>query len=321
MPRRRVNPIPHEGEGGLYFQTWYPLCLSTDVPKGGLLGVDFLDGRVVVYRTSDGAPNVVSAYCPHLGADLSVGSVEGDNLRCAFHHWEYNVSGECVKTGIGDPAPKAACLFRFPVAEHFGVIWAFNGTEALWDLPDFERPDDQLVFRTLKVPTPYACDGWVFCCNTPDMQHIKVVHQINFEHDDPHEMINWQDWGFDYRIKAAHQGGVSIDWQIGIRGTSLFRQQGMFNDWWLGGITGHSCPRPGMHEVFLCLAVEKGEHAQDRLDTAQSLLERTVSEDQAILNTIHYKPGTLTRGDKTLGRFFDYLRKYPRAHPSADFIV
>ncbi len=325
--RRKVNPLPHEGEGGLFYQTWYPVCLSADLQPGDLKGEDFLDGRVVAYRAESGEVQVVSAYCPHLGADLSVGEVRGNNLRCAFHHWEYDLSGVCVKTGIGDPAPRAACLFRFPTIEKFGIVWAFNGEQPLFDLPDFEIPHHRLAFRILKVPTVYNCDGWVFACNTPDMQHIKVVHKIDFEHGDPHNLVDWEKFGFDYRIKAGHQGGIGIDWQIGIRGTSFFRQQGTYDTWWLGGVTGHSCPRPGQHEVFLCLAVEKGDgseaaiaEAEKRLDIAQSVLERTVGEDRDILNTIHYTPGTLSKGDKTLAKFFDYLRAYPRAHPSSDFI-
>jgi hypothetical protein len=47
---------------------------------------------------------------------------------------------------------------------------------------------------------------------------------------------------------------------------------------------------------------------------------RTVGEDKDILNTIHYRQGLLTRADKSLGRFLNYLRKFPRAHPSAGFI-
>ena len=51
-----------------------------------------------------------------------------------------------------------------------------------------------------------------------------------------------------------------------------------------------------------------------------ALFRRTVGEDNDILNTVHYRQGTLTPGDLTLARFFNYLRRYPRAHPSAPFI-
>lgn len=326
-PRRTSNALPFEGQDGLFFQTWYPIYVAADLAIGEIAGTDFLDGRVIVYRTADGQAHVTSAYCPHLGADLSNGKMVGDNVQCAFHKWEYDATGRCVKTAIGDPPPPSACLFRFPTVEKFGIIWAYNGTDPLWQLPDYEKPHQHLVMRALKVPFLYHCDGWIFSCNTPDMQHIKVVHGINFRHTDPHQDVDWQKFGFDYRIEAGHQGGVSIDWQVGIRGTSFFRQQGSYDGWWLGAITGHSCPRPGNHEVFLSLAVDRGDGspealdvANKRLDTAQALLERTVAEDRQILDTIHYRAGTLTKGDKSLARFFDYVRSYPRAHPSAEYI-
>lgn len=325
--KRQNNYLPFEGDGGLFYQTWYPICLTSDVITGQVIGRDFLDGRVAIYRTEDGAAHVVSAYCPHIGADLSVGSVQGQNLQCAFHKWEYGVGGICVKTGIGDPAPRAARLFAFPTAEKYGIIWAFNGEDPLWELPEFEVPTERHEARALRMPDIYNCDGWIFCCNTPDMQHIKVVHGINFEGQDPHELVEWQKHGFDYPIVAKHQQGIGIEWQVGIRGTSFFRQQGMYDGWWLGAITAHSCPRPGQHEVFVYLAVDRGdgspkalEEAQKRLDIAQDLLKRTVSEDFDILNTIHYRQGTLSRGDRSLAKFFDYLRQYPRAHPSKDYI-
>ncbi len=47
---------------------------------------------------------------------------------------------------------------------------------------------------------------------------------------------------------------------------------------------------------------------------------RVVGEDLPVVNTIHFRPGALTRSDRTLTRFFDYLRTYPRCQPSAEFI-
>jgi len=45
-----------------------------------------------------------------------------------------------------------------------------------------------------------------------------------------------------------------------------------------------------------------------------------VLDDMMNMQTIHFRPGTLTRSDLTLGRFFDYMRKFLRAHPSMEFI-
>jgi len=103
--RALAAQLPREGEDGLFSQSWFPICLSTDVAPGQVRGYQFLDGRVVVVRGEDGRARVMSAYCPHLGADLSLGTVAGSTVRCAFHHWRYDDAGRCIATGPGDPPP------------------------------------------------------------------------------------------------------------------------------------------------------------------------------------------------------------------------
>lgn len=318
--RQTLAPVPFEGEGGLFFQTWYPICLSEDVASGQVIGRDFLDGRVIVIRGEDGIVRVQSAYCPHVGADLSVGKVVGNNVQCAFHHWEYDHTGVCVKTGIGDAPPRVACLYTFPAQERWGIVWAFNGDTPCWSLPEFDVPPERQLVRNL-VSEEYTCDGWIFSCNTPDMQHIKVVHGIRFNHDDPHRLVDWREDGFDYNISAGHQGGVPIEWRVGIRASSFFWQRGTYDGWWFGAVSGFSCPRPGHHSVFLAIVTDKADpNAAEHAEEAAALLARTVAEDRDILNTIHYRPGTLTKGDETLARYLTMLRGWPRAHPSAPFI-
>jgi len=39
-----------------------------------------------------------------------------------------------------------------------------------------------------------------------------------------------------------------------------------------------------------------------------------------VMQTMRFAPANLTKADTTLARFFHYVRNYPRAHPSADFI-
>ncbi len=319
--------LPAEGENGLFSQTWFPICLSSEVATGQIRSEPFLDGKVVVFRGEDGVARVMSAFCPHLGADLSVGRVIENRIQCAFHRWEYETSGRCVRTGIGDPAPPSARLFKFPTTERYGIVWAFNGEVPLWDLPDFERPDPSLAIQVYRYDELFACDPWVFAANTPDMQHIKVVHGVQFAADDPHRQVDWSDWGFRYRIIAAHQNGVPVEWTLGIRGTSLYWQEGPYGETWLGGMVGFGLPQVGKHQVFAVLALEKGSGSDadlERLErdfaVAEALMYRTVFEDKDILNTIHYRPGALTRGDTTLSRYLEFVRSYPRAHPSAAFI-
>lgn len=321
--KRYIKPVPREGEDGLFSQSWFPICLSEEVEKGQIRGEAFLDGRVIICRGEDGVIRVMSAFCPHLGADLGVGSMAGNHVQCAFHKWEYDEYGQCSKVAIGDPAPKAAKLFKFPSQEKYGIVWVFNGNEPLWDIPDLEYDLDEIVFRAIRYPETFSCDPWVFAANTPDMQHLKAVHQVKFKSSDPHADVVWDEYGLRYRLEATHQQDMPLDWKMGIRGTSFYWQEGVLDDVWIGGIVGFSLPEPGKHQPFAVLALKNDaseEEMAKRFEFAVMLMERTIGEDRDILNTINYNPGVLTMGDKSLGRYMDLLRNYPRAHPSGPFI-
>jgi nitrite reductase/ring-hydroxylating ferredoxin subunit len=317
LPERH---IPAEGEDGLFRQSWYPICLSSEVGEGEIIGRGFLDGRVVIFRADDGLARVMSAFCPHLGADLSVGKVVGAHVQCAFHHWEYDSDGVCAKTGIPGPVPLAARLFRFPTLERWGIIWVFNGATPLFDLPELPYDDDELLIGAYKYPEPFACDPWVFAANTPDMQHLKVIHKVEFTVPDPHDIVEWDEWGLQFPVKGIHQGGVPIDWRVGLRGTGFFWRTGTSGAWWSAAITGFGIHAPGFHQVYGAYIVKKGPEAEKQLEVMRALTERTISEDRPLLNTIHYRQGVLTRADRTLAKYLALVRTFPRAHPSARFI-
>lgn len=77
------------------------------------------------------------AACPHMGADLSNGTVSGDILTCAWHEWKFN-----LRTGEG-VTRKWACLKRHRlVQEGEDLILELVETPSLDGLPP-DPPDDQ----------------------------------------------------------------------------------------------------------------------------------------------------------------------------------
>jgi len=310
-----------EGEDGLFSQSWFPICLSNEIVTGQVKGFDFLGGRIVVMRGADGQARVLSAFCPHLGADLAVGTVVENSVRCAFHQWEYNPQGQCIRTGCGDPPPPKARLFSFPTAEHFGVIFAFNGEEALFDLPVFEYPEEQLLWRSMRFDMEFPVDPWVISCNTPDLQHIRVVHRISFD-TDPTNEVEWTDHSMEYTFLGKHAGGEPLNFRVGIHGTNIFQQSGLLNGQWFGFLSPMGLPRPQVTNGFLTLAVLRDQpNAEELLQSVIELERRVVGEDKDILNTIRFRPGNLTASDRTLAKFLRYLKAYPRAHPSRNYIT
>ncbi|MBO9375880.1 Rieske 2Fe-2S domain-containing protein [Sphingomonas histidinilytica] len=325
--RRHGRDVTYEGDGDLFTQSWFPLCRSSEVAPGAVLGRNFLDGRVAVYRTEDGTANVVSAYCPHNGADLSIGKVAGDRLVCAFHHWEFDRSGRCSATPTGDRIVEGMKVFRYPVQERFGLIWAFNGTEPLFDLPELGFPDEDLAFHADIPSLDLLADPWVFMCNTSDFNHIEVVHGIDIQGDATSD-INWHEFGYDYDLKGRfRETGAAIEYKVGIRGSNIFYQMGSVNGRWFAFLYPCGIHRPGTLRSYFVIATRKSDgtpeddaRVAETLDFAQKLEIAVVDQDVEILNSIRFTRGMFTRSDKALGRFVDYLKSYPRAHPGADFI-
>src|SRR4051812_40181571 len=76
---------------------WYFACYADDLPPGSVRAFRYLARDLVAWRGGDGAPHLVDAYCPHLGAHLGHGGrVEGDHLVCPYHWWEYDGDGANV---------------------------------------------------------------------------------------------------------------------------------------------------------------------------------------------------------------------------------
>lgn len=319
--------VPPEGAEGLFSESWFPLCKSSDVAVGTLKGVDFLDGRVVVFRDSQNKAHVLSAYCPHVGADLSVGDCTQDTIRCGFHRWRFDATGRCVATAAGDPPPPRANLFKYPAAERYGLIWAFNGTAPTWQIPDLGRPEEVLEMRIeYDVPT-YPVDPWVICANTPDWQHLRTVHGLEFDHLALKDKITWTESSVRYPLSGRYLDAkaATLDVQVGIYGTSIFTMVGEVFGRWFGSMAAFGMPRPGVTQGFIVVSTERVPG--DTSDSLAPLLAQTLHlgitmtrEDRPVLHGIRYRPRNLTASDAVLARYLQMVREFPRSHAGADFI-
>jgi phenylpropionate dioxygenase-like ring-hydroxylating dioxygenase large terminal subunit len=155
----RTSQAIRPWEDGAYFQSWFPLCLSSQLEPGKVLGRTFLNTRVVLYRDKEGKAVVQSAYCPHLGADLSLGSISDGELRCVYHQWQFNSEGRCTRIASGDPVPRAARIYNYPAAEGLGMVWAYNGEKPLFPVPEFPAREEELLY-TVHERADQPVDAW-----------------------------------------------------------------------------------------------------------------------------------------------------------------
>ena len=74
---------------------WYWVVRSKKVKRGKAVAATVMGRELVVYRTEGGRAVVADAHCPHMGAHLSLGKVEGECIRCFFHNWSFDAEGRC----------------------------------------------------------------------------------------------------------------------------------------------------------------------------------------------------------------------------------
>jgi phenylpropionate dioxygenase-like ring-hydroxylating dioxygenase large terminal subunit len=138
--------------GKMFRRYWIPALLATELPEDDAppVRVKLLGERLVAFRDSKGRYGMIDEFCAHRGVSLWFGRNEEDGLRCPYHGWKYDVTGQCVEVP-SEPAESGFCgkikLKGYPLIKVGDVLWTHMGDPA-------ERP-----------PLP----AWEFCNVAPEI--------------------------------------------------------------------------------------------------------------------------------------------------------
>ena len=159
-------------------QFWYPVLWSkelTDKP----MATKLLDQPIVAWR-SNGKVAAFYDLCIHRGSPLSLGWVNGDQLVCAYHGWNYGSDGSCTLIPSLPPdreIPAKARAKAFHAQERHGLIWICLD-EPTQDIPEFPPEFNDPNFNW----EPYTSEGrWRANAarmieNLADFSHFPWVH-------------------------------------------------------------------------------------------------------------------------------------------------
>ena len=166
-----------------YPSGWYRLLDLNELKPGDVRALDCLGKNLVVFRGKEsGAYRVLDAHCPHQGASLAGGDVQGDNLACPFHHWCFGGDGRLKEIPNTDKRPRVG-VRSYPVREHYGMLWMFHDVsgEAL-DTPPYEPEpipeleDGTFRYRGRHTVADVGMHLSEFVENSVDFQHFDVLH-------------------------------------------------------------------------------------------------------------------------------------------------
>lgn len=164
---------------------WFCVHYSHELEVGQIKVEHCFGKDWVLFRGEDGSVGMTDPFCPHLGAHLGKGgTVQGNNIRCPFHHWEFDSEGWCKNIPYAKVMPgvarKKPILKALPVVEKYGAIFVWyhpHEEEPMWDLPTvpfFENPDEHedVRFHSWDIGTCIQEMGE----NSVDTPHLKYLH-------------------------------------------------------------------------------------------------------------------------------------------------
>jgi 5,5'-dehydrodivanillate O-demethylase oxygenase subunit len=211
-----VHTDPGTLAGRFMRMFWQPVYRSQDLAAGKVVPVRIMGEDFTLYRGESGAAHLLAPRCVHRETQLSVGRVEGDCVRCFYHGWKYEASGQCVEQPAEDESFAAKIRIRsYPVEEYLGLVFAYLGEGTPPLLPRFEEfeIDGVLEVETFLRPCNYFND----LDNACDPLHVTFVHgdsriNINRFIDAANLSAEENEFGLSITMpRTTHGGGLRIN--------------------------------------------------------------------------------------------------------------
>jgi 5,5'-dehydrodivanillate O-demethylase len=156
---------------------WHPVYHAADIKVGHVKPLRILGEDFVLFRGESGRPQVIGPRCLHRGMSMVPSWVEGDTIRCFYHGWRFDQTGQCVE----QPAEKNSfCdkikMASYPTREYIGLIFAYLGEGEPPAFPRYPAFEEEGV--TLHTDSyTRACGFFNNMENAGDLSHIAFAHR------------------------------------------------------------------------------------------------------------------------------------------------
>jgi nitrite reductase/ring-hydroxylating ferredoxin subunit len=167
--------------GDLFRRYWIPAIHAWEIAErdGPPVRVEIMGEKLVAFRDSKGQVGVIDEFCAHRSVSLWFGRNEECGLRCPYHGWKYDVTGQCVdlpsepdESGV----KQGIKLKSYPAIEQGDVIWIYMGPPQLRPAPPalewtLVSPERRFVSKRLQESNYLqAIEGGI------DSSHVSFLH-------------------------------------------------------------------------------------------------------------------------------------------------
>jgi phthalate 4,5-dioxygenase oxygenase subunit len=148
--------------GEMFRQYWMPALLAEELPANDCppVRVKLLSERLIAFRDSDGRMGLIDEFCAHRGVSLWFGRNEQGGLRCPYHGWKYDVTGQCIEVP-SEPVESGYCqkikLTSYPLVKIGDVLWTHMGDK------EKRPPGPEWEFALVPPEQTFTSKRWQEC--------------------------------------------------------------------------------------------------------------------------------------------------------------
>ena len=193
MLRKEQNDLltqtgPDTPMGRMFRSYWIPALLAEELPENDCppVRVKLLSERLLAFRDTNGRYGLIDEFCAHRGVSLWFGRNEDCGIRCPYHGWKYDVTGQCTEIpsesdGIG--FGKKIKLQSYPLIERGGVLWTYMGPPETqppypeWEFATVPRAQSITTKRSQESNWLQALEGGI------DSSHVSFLHRGDLNTD------------------------------------------------------------------------------------------------------------------------------------------
>ncbi|MDB5997380.1 MAG: vanA [Pseudomonas sp.] len=138
-----------------------------------------LNQPLVLFRMASGEVTALEDRCCHRALPLSLGTLEGEGLRCGYHGLLFGSDGQCLEIPGQAKIPGKAKVRSFSVRERDQILWVWFGRD------DHSAPASEPPAYPIHSCGDYRFAGDVYHYNAPwqlihdnllDLSHLGYVH-------------------------------------------------------------------------------------------------------------------------------------------------
>jgi len=278
---------------------WMPVMRAEDLRPGEAKPIRVMSEDFAIYRGEEGTAQIIDYRCPHRGAMMHLGWVEGNDIRCVYHGWKFDCTGQCNE----QPAEEAGFARKvrigaYPTREFMGLVFGFFGEGAPPAFPPYPLPLAEGIIEN-QVPPVVPCN-WLQCFeNSMDEVHVAFVHKIGGSHsgiyDLPEIAAEETDWGMIRYGRRGNEERISLHYMpnctrvivppmAGLEGAGGWRELYLAftpvddetNMWFITNLVGVTGEAAVAYQAARQRYLERQAAAGSSLDLAQQVMDGKV---------------------------------------------